>query len=284
VRRAAERGEVLLNGEPAGLSVTLKLGDALQLLVNPESMTRERREGVTLLLREEGLALASKPSGLPFDESRHGGPSTVASLQELCGGRRPRLLHRLDKDTSGMVVAALDKDTAEQLTGEFAAERAQIEYLAVVRGPLPGDEGEVDLPLGKGNRSSATLRPDPRHGREAVTAWSVEERLSGFTILRLRPRRGGRSHQVRAHLAALGNPALCDASYHEDDRLLLSQLKLHYRPKRGRPERPVLARPALHAQRFTWERPWGEDLSVEAPLPEDLTVLLAQLRRLRPLA
>ena len=86
------------------------------------------------------------------------------------------------------------------------------------------------------------------------------------------------SSQVRAHLAAWGRPALCDQLYGEDDRLLLSQLKIDYRPKRGRPERPLLARPALHASRFVLD-----ELVIETELPDDLEVTLAQLRRLRPL-
>jgi len=278
VRRAGAGGELLLNGAPAGPSVTLKLGDVLQLLVSPETLARQTQLSVSLLHRADGLVLAAKPSGLPFDSSRRGGSCALDSIQALCDGSRPRPLHRLDKETSGVVVAALNRDTAEHMAAEFSADRAQVEYLAVVRGPMPDERGEIDLALGKGRRSSATLRPDPGHGRESCTAWEVQERLSGFTLLKLMPQRGGRSHQVRAHLAALGNPALCDAAYHEDDRILMSQLKLRYRPKRGKPERPLLARPALHARAFR-----HDDLVVEAPLPEDLEVLLAQLRRLRPL-
>lgn len=278
VRRAAESGLLLLNGEPAGPGVTLKLGDTIQLMLPPAALQRQSSFEVPILHRDGGLVVAAKPSGLPFDEGRSGGDNALRRIQEQCEGGRPRALHRLDRDTSGVCVVALDSDLAKDLTEAFAENRARVEYEAVVRGPLPGDEGEVDLPLGKGNRAAVALRPDPSHGRAAVTTWRVLERFTGFTRLVLQPSSGGRSHQVRAHLAALGNPALCDRDYHEDDQILLSQIKLHYRPKKGRPERPILARPALHAARFHLD-----DLLVEAPTPTDLELLLTQLRRLRPL-
>lgn len=278
LRRACDRGEVLLNGEPAGPAVTLRQNDQITLLIPPESLSRTDPGEVEVLHRSGALVVAAKPAGIPFDASRSGGPSALGRLQELCDGSRPRAAHRLDRDTSGVIVAALDRGMSEQLATAFSDELARVHYWAVVRGPLPGEEGEIDVPLGKSRRSSPTLRPDPDHGRICATRWRVIERLSGFSVLELTPRRLGRSHQVRAHLAALGNPVLCDRDYREDDRLLLSQVKLHYRPKRGRPERPLLARPALHARRFVFG-----DLEVEMPLPGDLSVLITQLRRLRPL-
>lgn len=276
VRRAAEAGELLLNGEPAGPGVTLRLGDLIELRCAPAPLQRRTAPAVALLHREGSFVVAAKPSGLPFDTSRHGGASALGALQELCGAGRPRPLHRLDRETSGVVVAALDRETAEAVGAEFDEDRAWVEYLAIVRGPLPETSGTVDLPLGKGLRSAVTLRPEPDHGRPARTDWSLVEAFEGFSVLTLRPRGGGRSHQVRAHLVALGNPALCDRDYHEDDRLLLSQLKLHYRPKRGRPERALLERPALHAGAFV-----RGAQRIVAELPEDLEVVLAQLRRLR---
>jgi len=280
VQRAARAAELILNGEPAGPSVTLRLGDLLDLLVPVSELVRPTPTAVPVLFRDEQIVVGSKPSGMTFDAGRLGDRgSALARLRAEAGlgDVRPRPVHRLDKDTSGLVVAALGRDAERTLSSAFAAGEARVEYLAIVRTTIKTDGGEIDVPLGKKLRSDQVLRPDPDHGQPCLTRWAVAERLRGFTVLRLRPL-GGRSHQVRAHLAARGHPVLCDAAYLEDSQLLLSQLKLHYRPKRGRPERPLLTRPALHAERFRWG-----DREVVAPLPDDLSVVLRQLRRLRPL-
>jgi 23S rRNA-/tRNA-specific pseudouridylate synthase len=274
---AARARLVLLNGEPAPAGSTVREGDLVHLELPREQLARAKAGSQPLLYRDASLVVAAKPSGLAFGESRRGGESAVERLAEDAPGARA--VHRLDKETSGVVVAALDRATEDALTAELREGGARIEYLAIARGTPDADTGRVDVPLGKRNRSAVRLDPDPEHGEPCATTWRVEERLRGFVVLRVVPEGGGRSHQVRAHLAAAGLTALCDALYGEDDRLLLSELKLGYRGKRGRPERPLLARPALHAERFVR----GSQVVV-APLPEDLEVLLAQLRRLRRLA
>ncbi len=276
---AAESKLLLLNGEPGGPSLTLKSGDHIELLLAPEAMERHSSDELDVLAREEKLIIAVKPTDVAFDAGRaNRGDSALERLAEQTDGARPRAPHRLDKFTSGLVVAALDRRTEAELSDAFKDGSATMEYLVVVRAPPKADEGTIDVPLGKSKRSEAVLQPDPKHGRTCVTHWRVVERLRGFAVLAVTPE-AGRSHQVRAHLATQGFPALCDRDYGEDDRILLSQLKLHYRAKRGRPERPLLARPAVHASTFRWA---GRE--VTAPLPEDMDVLLKQLRRLRPLA
>lgn len=274
---ALREGHVLLNGVAQRSGATLRLGDQVQLTRPVDQLESRRRHPVTILHEDDELLVADKPSGLPFAEGRRPGASALGTLGE--GRTGLRAPHRLDKDTSGLVVAALGKEAGEALEGDFRVGRARVEYLAIVRGALDGSEGRIDVPLGKARKSDARLVPDPDHGEPAATCWRLQEALRGFLVLRLWCEEGGRSHQVRAHLGALGVPALCDKLYGEDDRLLLSQIKLDYRPKRGRPERPLLQRPALHAVEFK-----RGPLRVTAPLPEDLSVLLAQLRRQRPLA
>ncbi len=273
----ARQQALLLNGEPTVAGATLRIGDRVELALPPEEVVRHVVGPLELLHRGPQVLVADKPSGLAFGESRRGGDSAVDRLQELVPGAR--VVHRLDKETSGVLVAAPDRAAEEPLLAALRAGEARIEYFAVVRGTPPAPEGRCDVPLGKPRRSDVRLQPDPDHGEPCATRWRVAERLRGFTVLHAEPEGVGRSHQIRAHLAAEGLIVLCDRLYGEDDRLLLSQLKLDYRSKRGRPERPILSRPALHAHRFVH----GATV-VEAPLPADLVVLLAQLRRLRPLA
>jgi len=274
---AVHARNVLLNGEPVTAGVAMREGDVVQLEIPREKLARAVRPEIPLLHRDAEMVVASKPAGLPFGESRRGGASAVELLVREAPGAR--IVHRLDKETSGVVVAGLNAAAEKRLVEELHDGRAHLEYVAVARGAPDEDEGRVDVPLGKRSRSDTRLVPDPDRGEPCATTWRVEERLRGFVVLRVVPEGGGRSHQVRSHLAAAGLTVLCDALYGEDDRLLLSQLKLDYRGKRGRPERPLLAHPALHAERLVR----GSQV-VAAPLPEDLVVLLAQLRRLRRLA
>lgn len=274
---AARAGQILLNGEPALVGHTVREGDLVQLELPREKLEPARPDSLPILFRDAELVVADKPSGLPFGESRRRG----GSAEQLLTGQVPgvRLVHRLDKETSGVVVAALGDAAEKRLSAALREGSARVEYVALARGTIAEDEGRVDVPLAKRNRSATRLLPDPDHGDPCATTWRIEERLRGFVVLRAVPEGAGRSHQVRAHLAAAGLTVLCDALYGEDDRLLLSQLKLDYRSKRGRPERPLLQRPALHAERFV-----HGPRTVASPLPEDLSVPLAQLRRLRPLA
>ncbi len=284
---SARAQQILLNGEVAGAGATLRAGDSVELLQPAEELAPTKDMDMPLLHEDQSLVVLDKPSGMPFGESRRGGAAAVDLLRERWPSARP--VHRLDKETSGVVVAALGRAAEEALAGAFRAGEARVEYLALVRGTLHDTEGRIDVPLGKHKKSDVRLVADPDRGDPCATAWRVEEALRGFVLLRLWPEGGGRSHQVRAHLAAAGMPALCDKLYGEDDRLLLSQLKLEYRAKRGRPERPILVRPAVHAERFV---PSVAGLSggggsrdakaVCSPLPPELAVALIQLRRLRP--
>jgi RluA family pseudouridine synthase len=278
VANAARRGEIELNGEPAGPSMTLRSGDVLKLEEPPESFVRAEHVPLEVLRSDDQLLVAIKPSGMPFDSSRSSSGRSAVEKLGVGDGPRPRPVHRLDKDTSGLLVAAMGREAEALWTARFRDGSARMEYLAIIRGSLADDEGEIDVPLSMRSRSDSRLTPDTRHGKPCTTRYRVEQSLRGFTWVRLWPVGTGRSHQIRAHLAALGHPALCDHAYGEDDRILLSQLKLSYRAKRGRPERPLLERPGLHAARFVW--PEG---SLEAPLPKDLEVVLSQLRRLRSL-
>ncbi len=266
---------VLINGEPVSVTAALRVGDFIELAHNPTELLRHSPTRLNVLHEVPGLVVVDKPAGMPFSESRRGGDSAMDFLSRSWPGARA--VHRLDKETSGVVVAALGRASAERLGEAFADGSARVEYIAIARGTAASVPERIDVPLGKRRKGDVRLVPDFDRGTPCATSLRLEEELRGFVILRLRPEGGGRSHQVRAHLAAAGLPTLCDQLYGEDDRLLLSQLKLEYRSKRGRPERPILARPALHAERFTWA-----ELCVTSPMPEDLNVLLAQLRRLRP--
>ncbi len=194
---------------------------------------------------------------------------------------KPRLAHRLDKDTSGVMVVAKDYDALVSLTKQFEERTVRKEYVAIVRGEIMPDQGVIEFRI-------AAHRKDPnrwvvsKKGREAVTEFETLERFDGFSLVLARPRTG-RTHQIRVHMRAIGHPLAVDPVYADKSKIFLSELKSEYKKKRGVQERPVIDRLTLHARKLTVRHPGtGAEVSYEAPLPDDMEFLLKALRKYRP--
>lgn len=246
-------------------------------------------KGFELLHLEEDLLVCAKPAGIAIEGDREASgedlPLRAAVLHALRqAGRdplpRPRFVHRLDKDTSGALLVALNHATMQSLTAQLAGEaesKVEKSYLALVQGRLSEAEGRVEAPLSvNSGKRKAPVRTD-EEGKVARTRFERIDVLGRFTWVRLWPETG-RTHQLRVHMAHLGHPIVCDRHYGSSAPLLLSKLKRGYVPSR-REERPLLARLALHAERIRFSGPQGP-LEIEAPLPKDLKVTLKQLRKL----
>ena len=246
-------------------------------------------KGFELLHLEEDLLACSKPAGVAIEGDREASgeelPLRAAVLHALRqAGRdplpRPRFVHRLDKDTSGVLLVALNHATMQSLSAQLAGEtesRIEKSYLALVHGRLAEAEGRVEVPLlVHSGKRKAPVRAD-EEGKVARTRFERIEVLGRFSWVRLYPETG-RTHQLRVHMAHIGHPIVCDRHYGSSDPLLLSKLKRGYVPSR-REERPLLARLALHAERLRFAGPQGP-LEIEAPLPKDLRVTLKQLQKL----
>lgn len=222
----------------------------------------------------EGLLYYLGQESPPTTEEEEA-PETVGPVP------RPRIAHRLDKDTSGVMVVAKDYEALVSLTKQFEERTVRKEYVAVVRGMVPQDRGLIEFPI-------APHRKDPnrwvisKKGRPASTEFEVTERFDGYTLVALRPRTG-RTHQIRVHMMAIGHPLAVDPTYGDKGQILLSELKSEYKRKRGIPEKPVIGRLTLHARRLTIVHPGtGQEAAYEAPLSNDLEFLLKALRKYRP--
>ena len=214
--------------------------------------------------QDEALAVIDKPAGLVVHGApSHSGTTLVDELGDLLGGgddpERPGIVHRLDKDTSGLMVVARTDEAMRALQAQIQAREVQRIYLALADGRLASRTGTIDAPIGRASRQRTRMAVSGAASREARTHFEVLELLPRETYLEARLETG-RTHQIRAHFAAIGHPLLGDETY------------------KG-PRRHGAVRQFLHSHRLTFSHPVsGKRLEFVAKLPEDLGAVLAAAR------
>jgi 23S rRNA pseudouridine1911/1915/1917 synthase len=213
---------------------------------------------------DEALAVVDKPAGLVVHPApSHRGPTLVSELAEILGGggdpERPGIVHRLDKGTSGLLVVAREDETHAALQEQVRRREVQRVYLALAGGRLGSRTGTIDAPIGRAARQRHRMAVSGAASRQARTHFTVLELLARETYLEVRLETG-RTHQIRAHFAAIGHPLTGDLTY-------------------GGAERYGLQRQFLHAHRLAFDHPvTGERMSFVSELPEDLAAALQAAR------
>jgi RluA family pseudouridine synthase len=231
-----------------------------------------------LIYSDEVLLVVNKPAGLPvLPDGYDRDAAHIKSVLEPAFGPL-WTVHRLDKDTSGVLALARSGEAHRRLNDQFAAHQVVKRYHALVHGAPHWEQRSVRLPLRPdGDRHHRTV-VDHRQGKPSITHFQVLERLHGYALLEARPETG-RPHQIRAHLAALDLPVIGDKLYGNGQPLLLSSLMPDYRPG-SQPEHPLLERLGLHAFQLELDHPSsGEVHCFEAPYPKDFASALRSLRK-----
>jgi 23S rRNA pseudouridine1911/1915/1917 synthase len=291
VQLLLQQGRVLIEGKLGKASRKLRTGETISILGDPQPPPlRAMAEAIPLeiVYEDEDLAVVNKPAGMMVhagsgatDDARNRGTLVNAllhHLQELSstsGPLRPGIVHRLDKQTSGLIVVAKNDAAHTRLSAMFARRQVRKLYIALVQGELAGDRGTVNASISRDSIRRTRMTTRGEGGRTAVSHWQVLRRIQGpygsFTLVSVRIETG-RTHQIRVHMASLGHPVVGDTLYGAPSVIAPQAAAANRLP------RLVLPRNFLHAAELEFAHPGsGERLSLVSNLPAGLKQFMAQL-------
>jgi 23S rRNA pseudouridine1911/1915/1917 synthase len=293
IQKAIDAGGVAVNGAAAKASHRVRPDDRIRLYLPDLSDDVPVAEDIPLevLVEDEFLAVINKPADMVVHPARGNWSGTLVNalqfhfseLSKSGGEQRPGIVHRLDRDTSGVILIAKDELTHRDLSLQFEQRKVFKEYMAITRGVLDRDSDYIELAIGRHPREREKMmvfaRADEEQGiREACTYYEVLERFEGYTLAKALPKTG-RTHQIRVHLASVGCPVLADKAYSGRDCLRLSDLVQGLPPEE---DVVLMPRQALHAHRLRFYHPRTRKLiEAEAALPAEFEQTLAALRQHR---
>jgi 23S rRNA pseudouridine1911/1915/1917 synthase len=295
IQRAIESGSILVNGKPAKASYKVRNNDWLRVAMPAPDHDLPVPEDIPLdvLYQDEFLAVINKPADMVVHPAKGNWSGTLVNalqfhfrdhLSRENGTYRAGIVHRLDKDTSGVILIAKDDPTHRDLSNQFETRKVFKEYVALTAGELERDtdyiEGRIKHHPHDREKMMVTRDPADPDAKDALSYYEVLERFRGFTLVKVQPRTG-RTHQIRVHLASVGCPVLADRLYSGRDRVLLSDV-VPGLPREH--DEVLLGRQALHAYRLRFRHPHTREwVEAEAPLPPDIRRVLDVLRAHRPL-
>jgi 23S rRNA pseudouridine1911/1915/1917 synthase len=282
VKRAIEEGDVWVNSLHPKPSQLLKEGDLIRLCLKPakEAVAVAQEIPLNIVYEDAAIIVVNKPAGMVVHPAPGNHENTLVNallfhchdLSGIGGVLRPGIVHRLDKDTTGLIVAAKTDDAHRRLSAQFEKHEVNKKYAALVWGDIKGNTGEIVLPVGRHPVDRKKMSTKSTRGKDALTLWKVRERYGLATLLDVEIKTG-RTHQIRVHLSERGYPVVGDTVYGSTakmrtihDAVLKAQLK-------------AFNRQALHAAHLSFLHPVsGERVVFTASLPEDMSNLCAQFR------
>ncbi len=270
-------------------SIKVPLGGIVSVVIPPPRKVDLTPQDIPIeiLYEDVHLAVIDKPAGLTVHPAPDQLSHTLVNallfhlkgLSSIGGEERPGIIHRLDKETSGVLVVAKSDFAHQAISLQFKERLVSKTYLAIVRGEPEHWEGHLDLPLGRSpaHTMKQVVRLDGS-GREATTDYRVLEKYRGYALVECYPRTG-RTHQIRVHMASLRLPVACDKLYGREKRIFLTDLT---ESAREAGERPLMERHALHAVNLSFQHPvTREKLTFTSNLHQDMHALLKALERHR---
>jgi 23S rRNA pseudouridine1911/1915/1917 synthase len=296
VQLLLEQGGVLIEGKQAKPSRRIRSGESISVLGDPQPPPlRAMAEPIPLeiVYEDDDLAVINKPAGMMVhagsgatEDARNRGTLVNALLHHLrdlsssSGPLRPGIVHRLDKQTSGLIIVAKNDVTHAKLSSMFSRRQVRKLYLALVQGELSQDRGTVNAAISRDAVRRTRMTTRREGGRSAVSHWEVLRRIHGpygsFTLVSVRIETG-RTHQIRVHMASLGHPVVGDTLYGAATAIVSQAEAARLMRTAGLP-RLVLSRNFLHAAELEFAHPGtGDRMSLVSNLPPDLKTFMAQL-------
>ncbi len=283
LRKAVHEGGAQVDGRDVRPSFRIRPGQRIRFVVPSPVADGPLPEKIPLdiLYEDDGFVVVNKPAGMVVHPARGNWSGTLTSalayhfqsLSDIGGPARPGIVHRLDRDTSGVILVAKTNAVHMHLAAQFADRTVEKEYLALAVGRIDHDRDRVEAPIGRHpfQRDKMAIRENHTTSKPASTFYEVIERFPTATYVRLKPKTG-RTHQIRVHLDHIGTPVLCDKLYGGHSTLTMSQL---LRQKATGPAPTVLERQALHAHQLTIQHPQSNKrLTFTAPLHADMQRVL----------
>jgi 23S rRNA pseudouridine1911/1915/1917 synthase len=290
IQKVIDANAVLVNGQPTKASARVKEGDVVRIWLPELNTEPPQPEDIPIGIAYEdpSFVVVIKPPGLVTHPAKGNWTGTLVNalqfhfdkLSSVGGEHRPGIVHRLDRDTSGLLIVAKEDKAHAALSKQFADRTIQKEYIALVYGEPDRDRDTIDMMIGTHptNREKMAIRPEAEGGKEAVTFYEVLERFRGFALVRCKPKTG-RTHQIRVHLTQIGHPIVADKMYAGRTKLTLGDIAGADVPEA---DRSLIERQALHAYTLSLTHPLtGEPMTLTAPLPDDIGATVHMLRKYR---
>lgn len=294
LRKVVQEHGARVDGELVKPSFRVQTGQVIvtQLPPPPDDGPRPENIPLNIIFEDDALIAIDKPPGMVVHPAKGNWSGTLASalayhfqqLSDVGGPTRPGIIHRLDRDTSGVILVAKSNAVHMKLAEQFEQRQVQKEYFALVIGKLELDRDVIQQPIGPHpfQRDKMAIRREHPQSRDAETRYDVVQRFDGITSVKVQPKTG-RTHQIRVHLDHIGAPVLCDRLYAGHSRITRGEL-LRRQARREPPQlgddEVMLERQALHARCIEFKHPLsGHTLALEAPLPADIQGVLDTLRQ-----
>jgi 23S rRNA pseudouridine1911/1915/1917 synthase len=289
LQKLVKEGAVLVNGRTVKSSYDIQKGDfiSVRVPVLEESKVVPEDIPIDIVYEDDYLMLINKPYDMVVHPAGGHPSGTLVNalafhcqnLSQVNGPLKAGIVHRLDRDTSGIMLTIKSDAVHSHIAMQFEKRYVKKEYLAVVEGEIMLDSDEISLPIARHKIDSQKMAVRHDIGKEAVSIYEVVERFRGYTLVKVMPKTG-RTHQIRVHMRAIGHPVVADFMYGSQESCYLSDL---LQKEREPEEAPIIERQALHAHRIEFFHPiQNKKMEFEVDLPEDISALVNTLRDVRP--
>lgn len=304
IQKLIKEGAVKVNDTAVKNSYEIKLKDviSIQLPVKDNGNIVPENIPLNIIYEDEHLMVLNKSPDMVVHPARGHAIGTLVNalafhcenLSSINGPLRPGIVHRLDRDTSGIILAVKDEKVHRHLALQFEKREIRKEYLAVIKGETELDSDKIDLPIGKDKRDRKKMAIRHDKGKNAVSVFEVIERFCGYTLVRIIPETG-RTHQIRVHMRTIGHPIVADSAYGNSDGCYLGDLMrplsntgMHSLAKVhelwNNKDKPIINRQALHAYKINFLHPvFNKRMEFKAEIPEDMLNFISVLRRINTL-